>query len=63
MNELTSDFFGKPHVKYSMKEIVAQSERKTVFVGDSSLCDLWRANKFDSSKGVDFDCVVGGTVI
>ena len=38
-------------------------ENQTVVCSDSTLCHLWRVSTFIPVFPVNFDCVVGGTVI
>ena len=61
--EEASKFLGKPHIRYRQISTSAKQNRKTIFLGPSELCHLWRTSTFTPNSCVDFDCLVGGTVI
>ena len=60
--EETSKFLGKPHIRFRQVNTSAKQNRKTIFLGSSELCHLWRTSTFTPNSCVDFDCLVGGTV-
>ena len=62
-SEEASKFLGKPHIRYRPKGSPAKQNRKTIFLGSSELCHLWRTSTFTPDSCVDFDCLVGGTVL
>ena len=61
--EESSKFLSKPHIRYREINVSGKTDRKTVFVGSSELCHLWKSQKFNPLPCVDFDCLIGGTVI
>ena len=46
-----------------MLQVSRFQENQTVVCSDSTLCHLWRVPTFNPVSPVNFDCVVGGTVI
>ena len=62
-SESTSNHTGKTHVSYQMLEAPKLLENQTVVCSDSTLCHLWTVPSFNPVSPVNFDCVVGGTVI
>ena len=61
--EESSKFLGKPHIQYREVHVSDKCNRKTVFVGSSELCHLWKRPTYNPVSCVDFDCLIGGTVI
>ena len=61
--EESSKFLGKHHIRYREINASGKTDRKTVFVGSSELCHLWKSQKFNPLPCVNFDCLIGGTVI
>ena len=62
-NESISNHMGKPHVSFKMLEASKFAESQTVVCSDSTLCHLWTVSSFNPVSPINFDCVVGGTVI
>ena len=62
-NQSISNPSGKPHVSFKMLKASRFQENQTVVCSDSTLCHLWRVSTFNPVSPVNFDCVVGGTVI
>ena len=62
-NESISNHTGKPHVSFKMLETSKFAESQTVVCSDSTLCHLWTVSSFNPVSPINFDCVVGGTVI
>ena len=62
-NESISNQKGKTLVSFNLLDGSKFPENQTVVCSDSTLCHLWRVPTFNPVSPVNFDCVVGGTVI
>ena len=56
-------FWVNPILGTDLKVLLPNKIGRLFFLGSSELCHLWRTSTFTPDSCVDFDCLVGGTVL